>query len=83
MARNSYSRTAFAFTIVFRLKNTLAGNRLEPIMGTIYLIQFIGAILALAVIFGPLAVALRSMHHDKMKEIENSRVVNTGVNIPA
>jgi hypothetical protein len=52
-------------------------------MGTIYLIQFIGAIFALAVIFGPLAVALRSMHHDKMKEIENSRVVNTGVNIPA
>jgi hypothetical protein len=52
-------------------------------MGVIYALQFFVAILALAVIFGPLAVALRSMHHDKTKEMGDSRVVNTGVNIPA
>ena len=52
-------------------------------MGAIYLLQFFVVILALAVIFGPLAVALRSMHHDKMKEKNDSRVVDTGVNIPA
>ena len=46
-------------------------------MVAVYLLQIFIAILALAVIFGPLAVALRSMHHDKMKEMDDSRVVNT------
>jgi hypothetical protein len=52
-------------------------------MVAVYLLQFFVAILALAVIFGPLAVALRSMHHDRMKEMDDSRVVNMGVNISA
>ena len=46
-------------------------------MVVIYALQVFVAILALAVIFGPLAVALRSMHHDKMKEMDDSREVNT------
>jgi hypothetical protein len=46
-------------------------------MGAVYLLQIFIASLALAVIFGPLAVALRSTHHDKMKEMDDSRVVNT------
>jgi hypothetical protein len=52
-------------------------------MGAVYLLQIFVASLALAVIFGPLAVALRSMHHDKMKEMDDSRVVNTRADIPA
>jgi hypothetical protein len=46
-------------------------------MVVIYALQVFVAILALAVIFGPLAVALRSMHDDKMKEMDDSREVNT------
>ena len=46
-------------------------------MVAVYLLQIFIAILALAVIFGPLAVALRSMHHDKMKEMDDSREMNT------
>jgi hypothetical protein len=46
-------------------------------MVVIYALQVFVAILALAVIFGPLAVALRSMHHDKMKEMDDSREMNT------
>ena len=52
-------------------------------MVVIYALQVFVAILALAVIFGPLAVALRSMHHDKMKEMDDSRVVNTRSDIAA
>ena len=53
-------------------------------MELIYLIQFFGAMLALAIIFVPLTIALRSMQHDKKIQIDDSHVVNAvEVIIPA
>jgi hypothetical protein len=52
-------------------------------MVVVYLLQFSLASLALAVIFGPLAVGWRYTHQHEMKEMDDSRVVNMGMNVPA